>query len=210
MTELLKKYLVIEWWIPVLFFGISILLFLSDVILSNTDFGFYLLIFSGFVLLFSTVWQLFKGKKLVALLQFFILIIPMLFFGFMLVIFAGMMNKPDSELSLEGIKPLIIEKTNLTIPKDFEILENLIEHTEGAFDSDYSILLKIKYQESEEKYITEQIHNGIKSKSENGIWKPNENGFDFKHNANEINRAEPFYFEVDTLSNTIKLNLTHL
>ena len=210
MTELLKKYLVIEWWIPILFFGISIFLFLSDMILSNTDFGFYILILSGLILFISTIWQLFKGKKLVALLQFSILIIPILFFGFMLVVFAGMMNKPDSKLTLESIEPIIKEKTDLTIPKDFEILENIIEHTEGAFDSDYSIRLKIRYQESEEKNITEQIYSGIKYKSENGIWKRYKNGFDFEHNENELNRAEPFYFKVDTLSNTMELNLMHL
>lgn len=47
-------------------------------------------------------------------------------------------------------------------------------------------------------------------KSEKGIWKRDSNGFDFEHNGNDINRAEPFYFKVDTLSNTIELNLSHL
>ena len=128
----------------------------------------------------------------------------------MVYLFAGMMDKPNGELAIDRIEPLIKEKTDLIIPKDYETLENLIEHTEGAFDSDYSIGLKIKYQESEEKQITEQIHNGIKSKSDKGIWKRYVNGFDFEHNENEINRAEPFYFKVDTLSNTIELNLIHL
>tara|TARA_R110002050_G_scaffold299255_1_gene464326 strand:+ start:2942 stop:3574 length:633 start_codon:yes stop_codon:yes gene_type:complete len=210
MTELLKKYLVIKWWIPLLLFGTSIFIFINGTIFPNTDFGFYVLISSGFILLISSIWQVFKGKKTIALLQFSILIIPILFFGFMVYLFAGMMDKPNGELAIDRIEPLIKEKTDLIIPKDYETLENLIEHTEGAFDSDYSIGLKIKYQESEEKQITEQIHNGIKSKSDKGIWKRYVNGFDFEHNENEINRAEPFYFKVDTLSNTIELNLIHL
>lgn len=210
MIKLLNKYLVVEWWIPILFFGISIFLFLSDVILSNTDFGLYILLLSGIILFISTIWQLFNGKKLVALLQFSILIIPILFFGFMLVVFARMMNKPNSKLTLESIELLINEKTDLTVPKNFEIMENLIEHTEGGFDSDYSIGLKIKYQESDEQNVTKQIHNGMKSKSQKGLWIPNESGFDFEYSQNENNRAEPFYFTVDTLGNTIEFNLIHL
>jgi hypothetical protein len=210
MTELLKKYLLLKWWFPLLLFGISAFLFISDLIFSNTDFGFYILILSGIILFIASIWQLFKGKKIIGFLQLSILVTPFLFLGFMIYLFAGMMNKPDGELALDRVEPLIKEKTDLSIPNDFEILENLIEHTEGAFDSDYSIGLKIKYQESEEKYITEQIHNGIKSEPENGIWKRYENGFDFEHNENEINRAEPFYLKVDTLSNTIELNLMHL
>ncbi len=204
MTELLKKYLVIEWWIPVLLFIISIFLFL------NTDFGFYILIFSGFLLFISTIWQLFKGKKLIALLQFSILIIPMLFFGFMIYLFAGMMDKPDGELAVNRIEPLIKEKTDLIIPKDFKVLKNLIEHTEGAFDSDYSIGLKLEYKESDEKNIIEQILKSAELESDKGSWKKRNNGFDFEHKYNEINRAEPFYFKVDTLNNKMELNLSHL
>ena len=210
MTELLKKYLLIKWWFPLFLFGIAVFLFISDLIFSNTDFGFYFLVLSGFILLIASIWQLFKGKKRVALLQLSLLIIPTILFGYMLVIFAQMLDKPNEELTLERIEPLIKEKTDLTIPKDFEILENLIEHTEGAFDSDYYIGLKIKYAESEEKYVTKQIHDGMNSKSKKGIWKHYENGFDFEHSETENNRAEPFYFKVDTLSNTIELNLTHL
>jgi hypothetical protein len=179
-------------------------------IFSNTDFGFYILISSGIILFIASIWQLFKGKKIVALLQLSILIIPIILFGFMLVIFAQMLDKPNGELTLERIEPLIKEKTDLTIPKDFDILENLIEHTEGAFDSDYSIGLTIKYKESDENNITEQILENMKSESDKGIWKNYDNGFDFQHSNNEINRAEPFYFKVDTLKNKIELNLSHL
>ncbi len=210
MTEILKKYLVAKWWIPILFFGLSILLFISGAILPNTDFGFYSLVFFGFLLLISAVWQFFKGRMLIGFFQLSFLAVPILFFVFMAYMFAGMMNRPDEELALDRIEPLIKEKTDLIIPKDFEILENLIEHTEGAFDSDYYIGLTIEYKQSDEKNIIEQIIKSTDLESEKGSWKNYENGFDFEHNNNEINRAEPFYFTVDTLNNKMELNLSHL
>ncbi|MFD2561165.1 hypothetical protein [Aquimarina rubra] len=210
MTEILKKYLVTKWWIPILLFGISIILFISEAILPNTDFGFYSLVFFGFVLLISSVWQLFKGKIVIGFFQLSILVVPFVFLGFMAYLFAGMMNKPDGELALDRIEPLIKEKTDLIIPKDFEVLKNLIEHTEGAFDSDYSIGLTIEYKESDEKNIIKQILKSAELESDKGSWKKRNNGFDFEHKYNETNRAEPFYFKVDTLNNKIELNLSHL
>ena len=210
MTEILKKYLVTKWWIPILLFGISIILFISGAILPNTDFGFYLLIFFGFVLLISSVLQFIKGRILIGFFQLSFLAVPILFFGFMAYMFAGMMNKPDGELALDRIEPLIEEKTDLIIPKDFKVLENLIEHTEGAFDSDYSIGLTIEYKQSDEKNIIEQILKSAELESDKGLWKKYDSGFDYEHNYNEINRAEPFYFKVDTLNNKMELNLSHL
>lgn len=210
MTEILKKYLVTKWWIPILFFGISMILFISGTILPNTDFGFYTLVFFGIVLLISSIWQFLKGKLAIGFLQLSIMAIPFLFLGFMAYLFAGMMNKPDGELALDRIEPLIEEKTDLIIPKNFEVLENLIEHTEGAFDSDYSIGLTIQYKESDEKNIVEQILKSAELESDKGSWKKYDSGFDFEHNYNEINRAEPFYFKVDTLNNKMELNLSHL
>lgn len=210
MTEILKKYLVTKWWIPILLFGISIILFISGAILPSTDFGFYLLVFFGFTLLISSVLQFFNGKILIGFFQLSFLAVPILFIGFMAYVFAGMMNKPDGELALDRIEPLIKEKTDLIIPKDFEVLENLIEHTEGAFDSDYSIGLTIEYKESDEKNIVEQILKSAELESDKGLWKSYAKGFDFEHNHNEINRAEPFYFKVDTLNNKMELNLSHL
>lgn len=210
MTEVLKKYLVTKWWIPILLFGISIILFISGAILPNTDFGFYSLVFSGTILLISSVWQLFNGKIVIGFFQLSILAVPFLFLGLMAYLFAGMMNKPDGELALDRIEPLIKEKTDLTIPMDFEVLENLIEHTEGAFDSDYSIGLKIEYKESDEKNIVEQILKSAELESDKGSWKKYDSGFDFEHKYNKINRAEPFYFKVDTLNNKMELNLSHL
>lgn len=210
MIKILKKYLVIKWWIPLLLLGVSFILFIKDTILPNTNFSLYLLLFSALILFISSIWQLFKGSKIIGFLQFSVLVIPTLFFGFMIYLFAEMMYKPDSKLALKNIEPVIKEKTDLTIPKEFEILKNLIKHTEEALDSDYSIQLTIKYKEAEEKYITEQILEKMDSKSEKGIWKYCENGFDFEPSENENNRAEPFYFKVDTLSNKIELNLFHL
>ena len=185
-------------------------IFITETVFQNTDLAFYVLLLSGFILLISSVWQLFQGKKTIALIQLSILVIPILFLGFMVYLFAGMINKPDNRLTIETIAPLIKEKTNLIIPKDFKVLDNLIEHTEGAFDSDYSLFLTIEYKESDEKNIREQILKNIEVASDKGLWKNYSNGFDFEHNNNEINQVEPFYFKVDTLKNKIELNLSHL
>ncbi len=210
MTEILKKYLVTKWWIPILLFGISIIIFISGAILPNTNFGYYTVLFFGIVLLISTIWQFFKGKIAIGFFQLSILITPFLILEFMVYLFAGMMDKPNGELALDRIQPLIKEKTDLIIPKDFEVLENLIEHTEGAFDSDYSIGLTIEYKEPDEENIVEQILKSAELESDKGSWKKYDSGFDFEHNYNEINRAEPFYFKVDTLNNKMELNLSHL
>ena len=210
MIEILKKYFIQKWWISLFLFIISIFLFLGDSLFPGTNFSFYLMISAGFILLFSGIWQFFAGNKFMGFIQLSVLLIPIFFFGLMVYLFSGMLSKPDGELSIARIEPLIKEKTELNIPKEYEILENLIEHTEGAIDSDYSVSLKVKYQESDEKYITRQIHNRINSKSEKGVWKHHIRGFDFKQNGNDINRAEPFYFKVDTLSNTMELNIMHL
>ena len=210
MTELLKKYLVVKWWIPLLFFGISFIIFITGIILPNTDFGFNLFAFSVLILLISSIWQIIKGKKKTGFALLSTALTPIFALGFMVYLFAGTMNKPDEKLASERIEPLIREKTDLTIPNDFEILENLIEHTEGAFDSDYSIGLTIEYKESDEKNIVEQILKSAELESDKGSWKKYDNGYDFEHKYNEINRAEPFYFKVDTLNNKMELNLSHL
>ncbi|TRZ43150.1 hypothetical protein [Robertkochia solimangrovi] len=210
MTELLKKYLVIKWWIPLLFFGISFIFFITGIILPNTDFGFNLFAFSFLILLISSIWQIIKGKKKTGFALLSIAITPILALGSMVYLFAGTMNKPDGELALDRIEPLIKEKTDLIIPKGFEVLKNLIEHTEGAFDSDYSIGLIIEYKESDEQNIVEQILKSAEMESDKGSWKKYESGFDFEYNYNEINRAELFYFKVDTLNNKMELNLSHL
>lgn len=210
MTELLKKYLVVKWWIPLLFLGISLIIFLTGIILPNTDFGFNLFAFSVLILLISSIWQIIKGKKKIGFALLSTVLTPIFALGFMVYLFAGTMNKPNEELALDRIEPLIQEKTDLIIPKDFEVLKNLIEHTEGTFDSDYSIGLTIEYKEADEKNIVEQILKRAELESDKGLWKNYANGFDFKYNNNEINRAEPFYFKVDTLNNKMELNLNHL
>jgi len=210
MTDILKKYILTKWWLPILLFGISIILFISDIILTNSDFGFYTLLLFGILLLISAAWQFFKGKLVIGFFQLSILTTPILFFGFMIYLFTGMMNKPKGKVALDRIEPLIKEKTDLIIPKEIEVLENLIEHTEGAFDSDYSIGLTIEYKEADEKNIVEQILKSTELKSDKGSWKKHNNGFDFEHKYNEINRAEPFYFKLDTLNNIMELNLSHL
>jgi hypothetical protein len=123
---------------------------------------------------------------------------------------------------------LIQEKTDFKLPKNFKVLLDSVEQTEGALDSDYSYALTIEYNQLMEKEIVKQITNSIffdtiktsnyadpiwdeiNSKTEKGIWASKKNGFEFFHCDNDKNRAEPFYLTVDTLTNRIELNLSHL
>jgi len=73
--------------------------------------------------------------------------IPVVFIGFGLLLISGV-ERADSKLSKDNIESLIKDKTDLILPKEFIIVENKIEHTEGAFDSGYSIelILETKIQ----------------------------------------------------------------
>ena len=134
--------------------------------------------------------------------------------------------------SIESKKPeiskLIEDKTNLKLYDDFTILLDSIAHTKEAFDTDYSYYLIIEYHPLMEKNIVEQITNSIlfdtiqssnyadpiweviHSKTEKGIWASRENGFNFFHCDSNLNKGEPFYLTIDTLSNGIELDLIHL
>ena len=123
---------------------------------------------------------------------------------------------------------LIQEKSGLFISENFQVLQDSVIHTEGAFDLDYTFHLNLKYQDSIENNIVEQIKkstyfdtlqtmnygdstwNITLSKTEKGIWTTEENGFRFLHSNNEANTKEPFNLKVDTSSNNIDLIIIHL
>ena len=210
MTNFIKKNSIIKNWFPVFFFIISLIVYFNNFTFLNTDFSFYLLIISSLILLISAIFHFINERINIGCLQVIILIIPVLLIGFGLIFMLGVERSTKDKLSQEEMTFLIKDKTDFNLPEQFELLENKIEHTEGAFDSDYSIKLTIKYNESDEKNIIEQIIKSMKLESEKGLWKDYDNGFDFEHSYNEINRAEPFYFIVDTLNNKMELNLSHL
>ena len=210
MTNFIKKNSIIKNWFPVFFFIISLIVYFNNFTFLNTDFSFYLLIISSLILLISAIFHFINERINIGCLQVIILIIPVLLIGFGLIFMLGVERSTKDKLSQEEMTFLIKDKTDFNLPEQFEVLENKIEHTEGAFDSDYSIKLTIKYNESDEKNIIEQIIKSMKLESEKGLWKDYDNGFDFEHSYNEINRAEPFYFIVDTLNNKMELNLSHL
>ncbi|SNR42158.1 hypothetical protein [Flavobacterium sp. ov086] len=145
----------------------------------------------------------------------------------LLVLISCHKSKSD-EWTKANMTHLIQGKTDLKLPKNFKVLLDSVEQTEGALDSDYSYALTIEYNQLMEKEIVKQITNSIlfdtiktsnyadpiwdeiNSKTEKGIWASKKNGFEFFHCDNDKNRAEPFYLTVDTLTNRIKLNLSHL
>ena len=210
MTNSTTKNSIIKNWFPVFFFIISLIVYITNYIFPNTDFSFYLLITSSLILLISAISHFVNERINIGCLQVIILIIPVLLIGFGLILMLGVERRTKDKLSQEEMTSLIKDKTDFNLPEQIEVLENKIEHTEGALDSDYSISLTIEYKKSDERNIIEQIIKSMKLESDKGSWKDSDNGFDFEHNYNEIIRAEPFYFTVDTLNNKIELNLSHL
>ena len=150
-----------------------------------------------------------------------------LFFALSLFLISCHKSKSE-EWTKADMNHLIQEKTDLKLSENFNVIIDSVEQTESALDSDYSYRLTIEYNQLMEKNIVEQITNSIlfdtiktnnyadpiwktiNSKTEKGIWTSEKKGFEFLHCDNEKNRTEPFYLNVDTLTNRIELNLTHL
>jgi len=146
----------------------------------------------------------------------------------LLVLFFSCKKTESIKSQKPEISKLIEDKTNLKLLDDFTVIVDSIVHTEGAFDTDYSYYLIIEYNPLIEKNIVEQITSSvlfdtiqssnyadpiwevIHSKTEKGIWASTENGFNFFHSDTNPNKAEPFYLTLDTLTNRIELDLTHL
>ncbi|WP_298311340.1 hypothetical protein [uncultured Aquimarina sp.] len=124
IIELLKKYLLEKWWIPILIFGISFFLLINEYLLPNTNFSIYLFYISGLILVVSFVWQFFKRSKIIGILQLSILIIPVLIYGYIFYLIAMMFNKPVEKLAHQNIELLIEDKTNLELPSEYKILKN--------------------------------------------------------------------------------------
>jgi hypothetical protein len=210
MNNSTEKKSIIKNWFPVFLFIISSFIYFTNSIFPNTDFSFYLLLISSLILLISAISHFINERNNIGCLQIIILIIPVFLIGLGMIFMLGVERRNKDKLSQEDMTSLVKDKTDFSLPKQFEVLENKIEHTEEAFGSDYSIILTIEYKESDEKNIIEQILKSAELESDNGSWKKYDSGFDFKHNYKEINRAETFYFKVDTLNNKMELNLNHL
>lgn len=126
------------------------------------------------------------------------------------------------------VKSIFLEKTDLQLPEHYEILRDSVAHTEGAFDSDYSYYLTLHYADKDEKDLVTQIKHSvyfdsltyqdwanpiwerIEKKTSKGIWVYDEVGFQFIHCNNDTNRFEPFNLTIDTLQNSLALDLFHL
>lgn len=155
------------------------------------------------------------------------LFVNTIFINLLLVCISCTKSKSE-EWTKSDMVNLIQEKTDLKLPINFKVILDSVKDTEGALDSDYFYALTIEYKQSNEKEIIKQITNSIlydtikttnyadpiwdiiNSKTEKGIWSNEKEGFEFLHCDNEINRSEPFYLTVDTLTNRIELNLSHL
>ena len=145
-----------------------------------------------------------------------------------MILFISCLKPKSDEWTKSDMVNLIKEKSDLSLNENFTVLLDSVEFTPGAFDDDHSYYLIIEYKQSAEKEIVQKITTSvlfdtinsanyadptwdlINSKTEKGIWTRTKAGFEFLHCDNGRNKPEPFYLSVDTLSNRIELNLTHL
>ena len=90
MRAFLKKYVFVNWWIPPLLYGISLLLFINGLNKPDGYFGLFAPLGAGSLLLVAAIWQLFWGKIVIGLLQLLILLVPIGIFAYMLYFLAAM------------------------------------------------------------------------------------------------------------------------
>ena len=235
MKLTLEKYFLKKWWLPILLVLVICILFIIGIKYNNSilrPISKIFLYIAIVIAVISCFWQFLNGKWYLAILQFigFLILIGSVLSFEVIVAFNRIDNKLSNSQSSnpQEISSLIKKKTDLELENNFIILKDDIKHTEGAFDSDYSYELIIKYQDFEKHKIKNQILNSIlfdttntrynpksiwkiiNSKTDKGIWTYSKYGFEFLHCDNDKNRPEPFYIRVDTLTNRIELNLMHL
>ncbi len=151
ITELLKKYILQKWWVPLLLFLLSSFIFLiltfskNQLLLDLSDFFF---IFSSVILLIAGTWQLIKGKRHIGLLQLIILLI-----GFVLVIFASafiliLTSHKDSS------------KNDLKLQEDVEL-----KHSINLKSSERENFEKFQPDSGQEE-ISFQFHNSSQANSQ--------------------------------------------
>ena len=125
MTEIFKKYILIKWWIPLLLFIFSSLIFLGLILSTNTillNISDFFFLFTIFLLLVAGIWQLIKGKWYLGLLQLgtlFVGVIGLIFIATFMTMFG-----PDTDTfadNLELPKNVKLEKPlDLRMGKNFK------------------------------------------------------------------------------------------
>lgn len=123
MTELLNIYILKKWWLPLLLFILSSLVFLflisstNKTLLNLFD---YFFLFTIILLLFAGIWQLIKGKWYLGLLQ-----LGTLFIGVLGLIFISSfmsMFGPDTDTFADNLK--LPENVKLEKPIDTKLGDN--------------------------------------------------------------------------------------
>ncbi|MBQ4819603.1 hypothetical protein [Aquimarina sp. MMG016] len=230
MKEILYKFLVRKWWLPLLGVLIISILFVyglqydEGIVRIVTRSFFYIAIVIGLV---SWFWQIVSGKWYITIIQFVVLLFIIGATLSFEVVMAFDTLKEKVTIS-EQTTGLILEKTGLQLDNKIKVLKYDVKHTEGAFDSDYSISMELEYDAIFKNIIHNQIINSvlfdairtenyadpvwdhIHSKKIRGIWCYDTQGFEFLKANNDDNLKEPFYCTIDTVNRIIKLNMHHL
>jgi len=123
MIEILKKYILQKWWLPLLLFILSSLVFLILIPSTNTillDLSDYFFLFTVILLLNAGIWQLIKGKWYFGLLQ-----LGSLFVGVVgLIIIATFMSMfgPDTDTFADNLE--LPKNVKLDYPIELRMDEN--------------------------------------------------------------------------------------
>ena len=165
MTELLKKYILQKWWLPLLLFILSSLIYFilipstDNNLLSLSD---YFFLFTIVLLLIAGIWQLIKGKWYIGLLQLSVLFIG--YAGLIFVITLMSLFGPDTDTFAD----------NLELPKNVKLEYPIDLRMGDSFEG----IRPDSIQKQTKKEISFQIYNSFQpGLYEYDLWiKSNESG----------------------------------
>ena len=148
----------------------------------------------------------------------------MIFFIVFLIACSSKNEEPyNSKLSIQDE---ILSKTDIKLDTTkFVVLMDSVENTEGAFDSDYTWLVKIKFDNNYFEYLKKTIRSstryntvqsefdenwkGVDTSKIKGIWYLESRLFKFVEKHKRFN-SEPTQIKIDTVTKKLDLVLSHL
>jgi len=148
----------------------------------------------------------------------------MIFFIIFLIACSSKNEEPyNSKLSIQNE---ILSKTDIKLDTTkFTVILDSVENTEGAFDSDYTWLVKIKFEnnyfenlkkviKSSTRYNTIQSEfdenwKGVDTSKIKGIWYLESRLYKYVEKPKDYN-SEPTQIRIDTLTRKLDLILSHL
>ncbi len=124
MSDLLRKYIFQKWWLPLLLFPVSSIIFLllipstDELLLNISD---YFFLFTIILLLPAGIWQLISGKWYLGLLQLGVLFIGLA--GLIFILTFTTMFGPETDTFADNLE--LPKNVKLEYPIDLRMVDNL-------------------------------------------------------------------------------------